>query len=273
MTSESFSQRFGYEKPPLDLSEDEMPASLRAGLWDAIRLYFMSSIETGGYWNKNFSVLCNSIWFNFLRVPLDSRPKYPPDARAKIRLFILSDFSFHKVYSFLEFLVEYADGDAKGFTDFCSKVLERERSAFRFAGSQLVKISDEESLIEVESAMVSASNGVQIHISTAAKHYSNSPPDYRNSIKESISAVEAAVFFLLGEKHGRLGHALKILSDQYDLHEAMRLGFEKLYGYTSDKDGIRHAILEEEEITQGDARYMLVSCSAFANYLVGLKAE
>ena len=44
-------------------------------------------------------------------------------------------------------------------------------------------------------------------------------------------------------------------------------GFLKLYGYTNDSDGIRHAMLEESQLTQADAVYFLVSCSAFVNYL------
>ena len=46
------------------------------------------------------------------------------------------------------------------------------------------------------------------------------------------------------------------------------VGFEKIYGYTSDQDGIRHAILDESKTVEPeDALFMLVSCSAFCNYL------
>ena len=40
-----------------------------------------------------------------------------------------------------------------------------------------------------------------------------------------------------------------------------------IYGYTSDEDGIRHSMLELPKINFEDAKYMLVSCSAFINYL------
>ncbi len=40
----------------------------------------------------------------------------------------------------------------------------------------------------------------------------------------------------------------------------------KLYGYSSDEDGIRHAILEEKEIGFDEAKFMLVACSGFVNY-------
>ena len=43
---------------------------------------------------------------------------------------------------------------------------------------------------------------------------------------------------------------------------------KKIYGYTSNGDGIRHALLEEDSLEYEDALYMLVSCSAFVNYLI-----
>ena len=106
----------------------------------------------------------------------------------------------------------------------------------------------------------------------AAELYGQRPtPDYRNSIKESISAVEAAVQFLAGKKSYGVERPLKAIEEEFEIHPALRGGFEKLYAYTSDADGIRHALLEKDKLTQADARYMLVACSAFANYLVSHK--
>ena len=59
---------------------------------------------------------------------------------------------------------------------------------------------------------------------------------------------------------------LKSLKDK--IHPAMKGAFEKLYGYTSDANGIRHANgLGEGDSTFEEAKYMLISCSAFVNYL------
>ena len=46
-----------------------------------------------------------------------------------------------------------------------------------------------------------------------------------------------------------------------------------MYGYTSDADGIRHAMTEASDLTYSDAKYMLVTCTAFVNYVVGRAAE
>ena len=42
-----------------------------------------------------------------------------------------------------------------------------------------------------------------------------------------------------------LSDALKAIEKNGLLHEALKDGFIKLYGYTSDADGIRHAMLDE----------------------------
>ncbi|MGR6868629.1 AbiJ-NTD4 domain-containing protein, partial [Acinetobacter baumannii] len=57
------------------------------------------------------------------------------------------------------------------------------------------------------------------------------------------------------------------------LHPAFKKALTSLYGYTSDSDGIRHALLDESTISYSDAKYMLVSCSAFINYVIGKISE
>ena len=64
-----------------------------------------------------------------------------------------------------------------------------------------------------------------------------------------------------------LSDALKAIERRGSLHPALKDGFVKLYGYTSDKGGIRHAMLDEPNLTSADARYFLLSCTSFVNYL------
>lgn len=47
----------------------------------------------------------------------------------------------------------------------------------------------------------------------------------------------------------------------------METAFSKMYAYTGDAEGIRHALMEETNLGFEDAKFMLVSCSAFVNYL------
>ncbi len=71
-----------------------------------------------------------------------------------------------------------------------------------------------------------------------------------------------------GKKSASLSDGLKKIDQVIALHPAMRISFEKLYAYTSDGDGIRHAIFDDPKVTHGDAKYFLVSCSAFINFVI-----
>lgn len=51
-------------------------------------------------------------------------------------------------------------------------------------------------------------------------------------------------------------------------NELLEQEFSSLYGYTSDEDGIRHGGIDFKNAPAEDAKYMLVSCSAFVNYLI-----
>jgi hypothetical protein len=99
-------------------------------------------------------------------------------------------------------------------------------------------------------------------------------PDYPNSVKESISAVEAITKRITGEN--TLGAGLKKLQTAgLNIHPALKDGWLKIYGWTSDENGVRHGAIDAATIDQTVAKYMLVSCSAFVSYLVeeGRKAN
>jgi hypothetical protein len=65
-----------------------------------------------------------------------------------------------------------------------------------------------------------------------------------------------------------LGGALKVLKLKIPIHPALEQGLLKIYGYTSDGDGIRHALTEEPNLDQEDAQFMMIVSSAFVNYLI-----
>jgi len=121
---------------------------------------------------------------------------------------------------------------------------------------------------------LTALEGANIHLTNALELISDKKsPNYRNSVKESISAVESTCRIITGEN--TLGKALnKLESKGLNLNNQLKNGFDKIYAYTNDKNnGIRHAIVTSPtEPDFADAKYMLISCSAFINYLI-TKAE
>lgn len=123
--------------------------------------------------------------------------------------------------------------------------------------------------IEIASNQDDKFRPVSAHIAAALSLFASKPTaDYRNSIKESISAVEAAARLIAQSPTATLGDAIKRIDAKHSLHGAFKDGILKIYGYTNDKGGIRHSLNEDANVDEADARFMLVFCSAFANYLI-----
>lgn len=151
-------------------------------------------------------------------------------------------------------------------------ILEEEKSGYRFFKDQFINIVNEKELESIDRAYSSPYVSVNTHIKKALSLYSDRKnPDYENSIKESISAVEAMCCIITGMTgaSATLGAALKKLEDNgVVIHSALREAFSKMYGYTSDANGIRHGGIDFKNAPSEDAKYMLISCSAFVNYLI-----
>jgi hypothetical protein len=62
-----------------------------------------------------------------------------------------------------------------------------------------------------------------------------------------------------------LGPALAALEKQGHLHGCLKAAFSSLYGYSSDEEGIRHALVfkEEAQVDEADALFMLGACASY----------
>ena len=157
------------------------------------------------------------------------------------------------------------------FTERLNSDFERLHFAYRIVEDKIVEICSNEEIVTIEKALSDSPANIREHLNKALQHYAKRPEgDYRNSIKESISAVEAWCREKTGES--TLGPALSKLEKKgVTLHPMLKQAFDKLYFYTNDKEtGIRHALMDETGTympNAEEAMFMLVSCSAFINYL------
>jgi hypothetical protein len=153
-----------------------------------------------------------------------------------------------------------------------NQVLAEDGAFFRFNMGELVPLTSEVEIAEVNKALRADTSAVATHINAALKLM---PPardaNMRNAVKEAISAVEAALRYVTEQPSLTLAKALPEFEKRFgELHPAYRDALSKLYGYTSDAGGIRHSLTEgSAPVTVDDARLMIVICSAFANYLIG----
>jgi len=272
----TFSERIGVVPIRKALQLDSMTVELRNCLWNAL-------YET--YWlpGRGVSTLMREsapggaaagIWTTVLKQPRDRLNAYVSDAVQQIRGIFFSA-PWNLVYDVLDYVANYRDPNLHNklneFVAYCNVVLQREGSGYRFVGRLLVPITEEHEIQSIEAAVKSPDRfaPAAMHVKAAISHLANrESPDYRNSIKESISAVEAACKIITGDDNATLGAAIKQLrSNGVDMHPAFEGALSKMYGYTNDAEGIRHALLSESSLDASDATFMLVMCSAFVNYL------
>ena len=252
-----------------------MDEDLRNSLWNALSIFCWDKMKD--YWlprNYSFNILCKKIWIFYFKVPVDQMSNDWQTNLNSIKEHFFTS-SWHEVYSFLEFIAQNSDDicKKKDFLAFCNKMLEKEMSGYRFVDDKITPITDNNEINEIESALSSSHNPVQKHLTRSLELLSDkNKPDYRNSIKESISAVESLVSLQLG-KSSTLSQLLKKLESDIVLHPALNKAFSNLYGYTSDESGIRHALTEKDSVDFQDAKFMLVTCSAFINYVQGKAAN
>lgn len=270
----SFSQRYGYKPIKSIVQIEAMDDELRIGLWNALEEYYWDQVESQyalyGKTNKHILDLLEYIWSEYFKLPIDTIGSSWKPVHKYLREYYFS-CSWNEVYDFIEFVANRYSSNYinDGFREQCNEVLKREVSGYRFIENRIAQITAEEEVAEIEEALRGKiSEPVIIHLRSALELFSDrQSPDYRNSIKESISAVEAISNIIAGKDKATLGEALKRITDKIELHPALYNSFNNLYGWTSNADRIRHALLEESKLDFEDAKFMLVACSAFINYL------
>lgn len=259
-----FSERYGYTSVRDVMQLEGMNDQLRNGLWST----FYSTIYARGEYQR----LMETLWKSFYKLPVDTLPGIYSNSLSVVRSKFY-EMSWFDVYDFLEFIAQNTFYDLPlkpQFVEGCNAVLQQEMAGYRFVEDEITQITSDEEIAEIEQAINETDmDAVSSHLKRSLELLSDkTEPDYRNSIKESISAVEA-LCAKLTDSSATLGQALKRLEADgaVKTHPALNGAFRQLYGYTSDAGGIRHALLEEDSLDFEDAKFMLVSCSAFVNYL------
>ena len=264
-----FSERYGYLNPREVIIREEITDPILNSIlnWHEI-VYGNYTIFDDRIFDRE--KIEKQIWVFFLNNRLDLFQHRGLFIR---KYFIDNDIAWYKKLDLIETFCIYASTispKAELFIDFLNGEFERHNFAYRIVKNRIVEITSKDEIEAIDKALTTSVDGVKTHLQTALKLMSASQgkPDYRNSIKESISAVECLCREITGTS--TLDDALKCLIKKgIVINPQMKQGFEKLYYYTSDKrTGIRHALMDDENApTSAEATYMLITCSAFINYI------
>lgn len=264
------------QKPAIQL--ESMDEALRNSLFNVARPFLLeglssSKISSRRPWKDRF----NRMWSGFFKLPLhDSPANYAGDKKPNAFIYdFFQNADWNRVYDAIEFLVYLSNERLSA--DF-NDVLEREVAGYRILNGVVTPISDAAQIEAIQSGLEASSetrlSGVNSHLATSLRLLSDrEQPDYRNSIKEAISAVESLASVVTGQKRPNLKDALRELERSETLHPALKGAFLKLYGWTSDEDGVRHALMENSELDFADAQFMLVTSSAFVHFMVAKLAD
>lgn len=268
-----FSEVCGYKSEQV-IQYECITVKLRQRIWN---LFYQEEIVKGGLASGRLQQALNgeqtieSKIADILGFSISSTVK-GESLQSKIENYLLIESEWYEVYDFIEIHMQCTKDEEKSRMQIqYNNLLEYEKSGYRLINGVVSSITNKLEITSIEEATTTELSNVNQHIQKALALYADlENPDYENSIKESISAVETMCCKITGMAgaNATLGKALKKLqeNDIY-IHTAMERAFSSLYGYASDEDGIRHGGMDFVKAPAEDAKYMLVSCSAFVNYL------
>lgn len=277
MFMRTFSERQGVTPIRSKLQTAGIDEALQNGLWNMLATHYWTLVQGDPNMNTLYDpmrVLVLAIWADHFKKPIDTIPHDWHGIYQTLRDYFFKS-SWYVQYNFVEFLANrypiqvFNDKFAKA----TNVILERELSGYRFVGGKITPITSEAEIAGIEEALQVSEplDAVNKHLRAALALFSDrKSPDYPNSIKESISSVEALCNLVTGSKNATLGDALGLVEKQgkVTMHPALKGAFDKLYGYASSSGGIRHGTIDNREVDFDIAKFMLVACSAFTNYLI-----
>ena len=268
----SFSQAQGYEEIPGPLKLEQLPPEARTRIWNCFYSHMQECVR---------GLYLSGIWEKIVREVherLDGRPldEWSADFRAVssgLRQRIEAD-RFNRVFDLVQFVLRCPPCPP----DFITMM------KWTFAECGLAYAIDDgppptivptasheegQALVDAIGTLRDAGlDGCASHLREAAERINEN--DWAGAVRESLHAVESVARRLDPGASRGLGPALKSIEKQGGtLHPALVDAFGKLYGYASDEQGVRHALLDrtDSRVDRDLAVFMLGACASFASYL------
>ena len=281
-TPYSFSQAQGYEEIPGPLKLGELPRDARTRIWNAFLTSIRRHVKRSGSMYRRGPLILVERWYSVLRAmhvqfcnrPLDEWTAEFETNRRMLREYI-EEQPFNKVFDLIQFVLRHPRCPP-GFILQMQRVFEACRLAYAIDTASpptiLPAVTPEEGRTVVNSLQTLRHAGLAssaAHLRAASERINAG--DWAGSVRESIHAVESVARQLDPQAAGTLRKALDSLKKRgtLTLHPALEEALSKLYGYTSDEQGVRHALLDrtDAQVGRDEAVFMLGACAAFASYL------
>lgn len=262
----AISSCFTYLKTNLENADEEAG---RAGAWMDYRNYSFYQVGLA-FWTKHLHKRASNYSY--------SESEAYPESDAFQKVLLDKEKPWHLKLDTIEFAIEYMianfDDEKRrnvinDFINNLNECFESLNFGYRIVNGMVTDIITPVEINEVEQAEETSDEVVANHLRQALVLYSQKPkPDYRNSIKEAISSVEALMRFHTGEN--TFGPAYTKIKSEITIHPQMQNFIQKVYDYTNQENtGIRHSkvVADTTYLPSADeAKLMLVLCSAIVNY-------
>lgn len=274
----SFSQRNGYEPLPRAMELEELSSELRL----ALNNKFYEVLQEGKldrFYKREIQNWIVRILGKFAQKP-GGRVSTRFAEHVKFFESTFLDADFNRVLDLCEIMMDECNEHIEPIFHISESIVELfevHQAAYLLDTSQrpyqFMPCASPEQANAIQEAIKTlrdgGMDGAVTHLREAAEHIDIR--QYADSVKDSILAVESVARKIDPRANSTLATALNSLEKAGILtHPALKAGFEKLYGYTSDEGGIRHAIVfgDSAEVGQDEALYMFGACASFAAYLV-----
>lgn len=265
----TFSQAYGYEELPQPLKLEEISDGARTMLWSV--LFDLVKQELYGHQGGNWQTI-----LVFLHVIYYERPVDEFDG--SMRKFIdgykqeFMSGRFNKIFDLLLAIMRHPQCPQR-FIRAVADVFKEFRLAYVVDVGPPPTIypaatkEEGEAILEATAELGAAGlAGAVNHLRKAADCINQGDPP--SAVRESIHAVESTAR-TFDPSAKTLEPALRSLEEAGGLHPALKRAFSNLYGFTSDEQGIRHALIDSPQanVGQDEAVFMLGACASFSSYL------
>lgn len=279
-----FSEREGHIKPK-EMQIRSLDNEIRSILWNIVFHALPEKRDTWGAISAHQPVFM-IIWECFLKKPADERPKRL-DLNYEFIKNIFLHSTWYEVFNFIEFILQSWQHmsftmDKSSFIRRCNYALDHEKVQYNITDDIISPLTSKPEMKSVEQALNTSFSNARSHIRQAYILFAERKnPDYTNSMKESISAVESLILETTGEKslNDKAMHRLEDIG--LKMHSQFKRAVLNLYWFSSgtvrhgqpSKSGKSGETSEPPHVNESTARFMLVTCSAFINYIVSEHAR
>ena len=174
---------------------------------------------------------------------------------------------YHNDYS----LISYYTDTRKQMND----AFEDEYVGYRFVNENIVPITNDSEIETIEQASQTPYERVNESISKAIRYISETGnKDYKNSVKESITALEQLLNIVLNTSGLTLSNAVEQLSQKVEIDGDLKASIKSMYNFASNVNGVRHGNNKNNDnITFDEAKLVLLFCSSTVNYFCSLNSN